>query len=132
MYEVNDYAYEPENFLAGSMDVAKEALPVKEGEEIKAKSLVKLVSGEAAAYTAADLGAKPDAAKGAESQEAAETPAEAAELVIPYGIAAADAEDGQVVVYLTGEFFADALVLPEGLEAETVKPLLRENGIFLK
>lgn len=50
-----------------------------------------------------------------------------------YGILAEDAaagEDG--IVYLTGEFFADALVLPEGATAADLEVPLRNLGIFLK
>ena len=110
MYEVNTYTLAGDNFLAGSMPVAKDALAVKEGETIKARSLVTLSSGKAAAYTATNAG----------------------NSVVPYGVAAADAENGSVVVYLSGEFFGSKLVLPEGVTAATVAPLLRQNGIFLK
>ena len=110
MYEPKVYEMIPENFHAGTMPIGKEGLNVKDGETIEAKSLVKLSDGEAAAYTADDATAG----------------------TIPYGIAAADAENGCVVVYLSGEFRGDALKLPEGVEVDTVKPLLRENGIFLK
>lgn len=50
-----------------------------------------------------------------------------------YGImaeAAGDGEDG--IVYLSGEFFADALVLPDGATAADVEVALRNIGIFLK
>lgn len=110
MYEVKSYEMTPENFYAGTMAIGKEGLNVKEGETIEAMALVKLEDGEAVAYTADDASAG----------------------TIPYGIAVSDEENGSVVVYLTGEFFGDALKLPEGVEVETVKPLLRENGIFLK
>ena len=48
------------------------------------------------------------------------------------GIAADDSTDGGVVYYLTGEFFADGLTLPEGVTAEALKPAFRKLGIFLK
>lgn len=44
-----------------------------------------------------------------------------------YGIAAEDA-----VVYLTGEFFADGLALPDGVAAADIEVALRNIGIFLK
>lgn len=110
MYETKTYENMPNEFIAGMMPVGTEGLVVKTGEEIKAKSLVKLDGGEAAAYTKADGTAS----------------------TIPYGIAAADAESGQVVVYLSGEFRGDQLSLPEGVTVDAVKPLLRENGIYLK
>ena len=50
-----------------------------------------------------------------------------------YGIVADDAASGKdTVVYLTGEFFADALVLPEHATAADVEIALRNIGIFLK
>ena len=50
-----------------------------------------------------------------------------------YGIVADDATaDGDVVIYLTGEFFADALVLAEHVTAEELEVPFRNIGIFLK
>lgn len=110
MYEVKEYTLERDNFLGGAtIPVTKETLTAKEGETIAYKSLMKLEGGEAVAYTAAD--------------------AEAGTL--PYGIAATDAENGTVVAYLSGEFQESGLILPDGVEVDTVRPLLRENGIFL-
>ena len=50
-----------------------------------------------------------------------------------YGImaeAAGAGEDG--IVYLSGEFFADELVLPAGMAAADVEVALRNIGIYLK
>lgn len=50
-----------------------------------------------------------------------------------YGIAAEDAASGEdAVVYLTGEFFADGLALPDGVAAADIEAALRSIGIFLK
>jgi hypothetical protein len=50
-----------------------------------------------------------------------------------YGIAATAAEaTEEIVVYLTGEFFADAITLPEGVTADTLAKAFRNIGIFLK
>lgn len=50
-----------------------------------------------------------------------------------YGITANSAKSGEdAVIYLTGEFFADALVLPENLTADSIEVPLRNIGIFLK
>ena len=50
-----------------------------------------------------------------------------------YGIAAGDAGAGEdVVVYLTGEFFADAINLPDSVTVETLTTAFRNIGIFLK
>ena len=110
MFEVNTYETNGDNFIVGSMHVAKDALDVNTGQTIVARSLVKLVNGKASAYAAAD----------------------ATNSTVPYGIAAADAENGKVVVYMTGEFAGSKLVLPDEVEVSTVAPLLRSNGIFLK
>ena len=40
--------------------------------------------------------------------------------------------DEEAPVYLTGEFFADSLVLPEGMTAADIEADLRKIGIFLK
>ena len=50
-----------------------------------------------------------------------------------YGILAEGCANGETgIVYLSGEFFADALVLPEGITAANVEIALRNLGIFLK
>ena len=50
-----------------------------------------------------------------------------------YGIAAGDAQaEEEVVVYLTGAFFGDALVLPENATVADVEVPLRNLGIFVK
>ena len=50
-----------------------------------------------------------------------------------YGIAADKAEAGEeAVIYLTGQFFGDALELPEGITAADLKAPFRRLGIFLE
>lgn len=50
-----------------------------------------------------------------------------------YGIVADDADaEEEVVVYLTGAFFGDALILPEHATVADVEVPLRELGIFVK
>ena len=50
-----------------------------------------------------------------------------------YGITAESAAaDGLVVVYLTGEFFADKLALETGVTAAALETAFRNIGIFLK
>ena len=49
------------------------------------------------------------------------------------GVTAEAAEKGDpVVYYMTGEFFADALNLPEDVEIEDIKDSLRKLSIFLR
>jgi hypothetical protein len=50
-----------------------------------------------------------------------------------YGIVADDAKSGDdVVIYLTGEFFTDALVLETGVTAADLEVPFRNIGVFLK
>lgn len=50
-----------------------------------------------------------------------------------YGILAEDVESGEIgIVYLSGEFFADALVLPTHATVADVEIPLRNIGIYLK
>lgn len=50
-----------------------------------------------------------------------------------YGIVADDADaEEEAVVYLTGAFFGDALILPEHATVADVEVPLRELGIFVK
>lgn len=50
-----------------------------------------------------------------------------------YGISANSADTGEeTVIYLTGEFFADALELETGVTASDIEVPLRNIGIFLK
>ena len=50
-----------------------------------------------------------------------------------YGITADSADaNKEVPVYLTGEFFADGLVLPNNVSVDDVEVPLRNLGIFLK
>lgn len=49
------------------------------------------------------------------------------------GITAEAAEEGEpVVYYMTGEFFADALTMPDGVTVENIKEALRKLSIFLR
>ena len=50
-----------------------------------------------------------------------------------YGIAADSAEkDGPAVIWLSGEFFADGLALPDGITAADIEVAFRNIGIYLK
>jgi hypothetical protein len=108
MYEITNASITPENFFAGNFPVVTDFGPVKSGVTIrKYAPVVKTADGVAEAETAtiADLA----------------------------GIAADDAADvGEAVYYLTGEFFAESLVMPAGLTFDDLKPAFRKLGIFLK
>lgn len=84
--------------------------------------------------TAADLKRGAPVVLDADGKLAAITVADGAVTTTGlYGIMAEDAKTGEEgIVYLSGEFFADALVLPDGATAASVEVALRNLGIFLK
>ena len=96
------FSCEPEYFIAGTN--IRIATAVKEaGADLSAHTPVLLAEGKV-------------------------TPvAEAAKLTGLYGVSGEDA-----IIYLSGEFFADALVLPAGMTAADVEVPLRNLGIYLK
>ena len=99
------FSCEPEYFIAGTN--IRIATAVKEaGADLSAHTPVLLAEGKV-------------------------TPvAEAAKLTGLYGVTAKSGEDA--IIYLSGEFFADALVLPAGMTAADVEVPLRNLGIYLK
>ena len=100
------FSCEPEYFIAGT----NIATAVKEaGADLSAHTPVLLAEGKV-------------------------TPvAEAAKLTGLYGVTAEAAKSGEdAIIYLSGEFFADALVLPAGMTAADVEVPLRNLGIYLK
>ena len=112
MYEIESRKCEPKNFFAGDFPTLtengtagadiKEYMPVAKNTEGKIVPLKK-------------------------------TEAEASPEMDVVGIsAAAAANDEPVVYYLTGEFYADALNLPDQVELKTVKDQLRKISIFLR
>lgn len=107
MYEIKTDQTSPVNFFAGEFPIVTEAGPVKAGETVRKYAPVVLTAdgiSEATDATVADL----------------------------CGIAADDSTDGGVVYYLTGEYFADALVLSDAATIDVLKPAFRKLGIFLK
>ncbi len=111
-YEVKSGDYTPENVFAGPFPVKTEVAQVG-AAAIPRLTPVKIDGGKVAPISA-----------GAEEAGAGSG---------LYGITAADGEkNGEVPVYLTGEFFADALNWPTGTKAEDVKTAFRALGIFLK
>ena len=101
-----DYATEREYFIADAKIPIKSAVKTA-GEDIPYKALVKLEEGKVKKVTSAED-----------------------EI---YGIAASTAKNEKdVIVYLTGSFFADALVLEDGVTPAKVEVALRNIGIFLE
>ena len=59
--------------------------------------------------------------------------ADKTKLAALYGIAADSAKkDGRAVIWLSGEFFADGLALPDGITAADIEVAFRNIGIYLK
>lgn len=111
---VQHFRCEPEHFFAGT------TIPVAKA----AKTAGETIAAHAPVLLGADGKLKSIAA-----------PAEGTDPTLTglYGIASEDAApDEPVVVYLTGEVFADALALPEGVSTNHVEVPLRNLGIFLK
>jgi hypothetical protein len=103
---VKSFRHEESYFEAGTYPIAK---AVKEaGEDLKTHAPVALVDGKLVAVTsdnkASVYGVLPDSIR--------------------------SGEEGPV--YLTGEFFADALVMEEGVTAADIEAELRKINIFLK
>ena len=126
MYEINTATSTPENFIAGDHPNAKEACPIKTGKTIQKFMPVKLVAGEiepvVKVNATAVVAANAIPAKTLEENTVANL----------HGIAAEDGSGGVAVVYLTGEFFADSLVLSTDVTINMLKPAFRKLGIFLK
>ncbi len=110
MYEIETRKREAKNFFAGDFKTLTDCGVA--GAEIKEyMPVVENASGKIVPVT---------------------VPEENKELEV-IGIAATDAEaDDPIVYYITGEYFADALVLPEGIEIAVLKKALRKLSIFLR
>ena len=107
MFDVQRRTSEADNFFAGSFPIATDFGPVASGATVRARTpVVKDENGikEATAATLDNL----------------------------VGISADEPSGGEVVYYLTGEFFTQGITLPDGVTAEKLKPALRRLGIFLK
>ena len=107
MFEINTATHTPENFFAGEFPIVTDSDTIKTSATIRKHAPV--VKGE----------------NGIEEVTAAT-------LENLVGIAADVPSGGEVVHYLTGEFFANAITLPNGVTIEALKPACRKLGIFLK
>ena len=105
MYEIETRTCEAKNFFAGDFQTLTE-------------------SGTAGGELAEHMPVAEDA----EGNIVAVTAETAANVV---GITAA-AADEPVVYYMTGEFFQEALNLPNGVTVEDIKGPLRKMSIFLR
>ena len=107
MFEIQRDTHEPLNFIAGDFPIIREAVKIKTGAVIRERAPVVLGETgieEATVDTIDDI----------------------------YGIAAAVPSGDGIVTYLTGEFFGGALILPDGVTVDAIKPILRKLSIFLR
>lgn len=107
MYEVEKHTLEGDNYYAGTFPVATDTLEVADDVEITARTPVALTDDGAAVLTKATL-----------------------DKFI--GIAAADSDDGYVIIDCTGEFFADKVNIPSGIEVDELRAVARKLNIYLR
>lgn len=108
-----DFSTVPEHFIAG-VDIGIAKSTKTASEAVAAHTPVLIAEGKV----------KPIAAPASKGQ---------AVLTGLYGITADSADaDKEVPIYLSGEFFADGLVLPNNVSVADVEVPLRNLGIFLK
>lgn len=107
MYEIERREYKPNNFFAGDFPTLPESGVA--GAAVKEYTPVAAGEGGKIFPVAADTLAN----------------------VVGITAAAADKDD-PVVYYMTGEFFAEALNVPAGVELAAVKDALRKVSIFLR
>ena len=100
--------YKPKRVFAGDFPVVTDSGTVADGETILELMPITLdTDGKIKAVTADNI----------------------AEV---YGLAAQDAEAGEeVVCYLTGQFFGDSLMVPDGTTAANFKAPFRKLSVFL-
>lgn len=110
MYEIETRKHEPKNFFAGDFPTLPETGVAGAAIE-ECMPVAKNADGKIVPVAA---------------------PAEGEEMEV-VGIAAAAAEaEEPAVYYMTGEFFTEALVLPDGVEIEALKDAFRKISIFLR
>lgn len=117
MYEIKTRTCEGKNFFAGDFPTLTETGTA--GEALAEHTPVtRNGDGEIVAVAAAS--GSGQSAK----------PATTGDVI---GITAAEAgEDEPVVYYMTGEFFEEAINLPDGVTVEDIKEPLRKISIFLR
>ncbi len=110
MYEIETRRHEPKNFFAGDFPTLPETGVAGAALE-EYMPVAKNADGKIIPVKAPVDGAAMDVV----------------------GIAAAAAEaDEPAVYYMTGEFFAEALMIPDGVEIEALKDAFRKISIFLR
>lgn len=119
MYSINTAELKAENFLAGDFPIATDFGTVKSGTESRKRTVLVQGADGIEEFTAAMLQTTGESAS-------------AGSLDKIIGIAADEPSGDEVAFYLTGEFFAEGLTLPDGVTAADLKPTLRKLGIFIK
>ena len=107
MYDINTAELKAENFIAGDFPIVTDFGTIKKGATIRKRT--PLIQGE----------------NGIE-----ELTKDSIDKIV--GIAADEPSGEEVAYYLTGEFFAEGLTLPDGVTAADIKPAFRKLGIFIK
>jgi hypothetical protein len=107
MYEIQTDQTSPINFLEGDFPVAKGVGAVASDATVRKYAPIISTDGGI-------------------------TEATADELTDLIGIAASEPTDGGVVYYMTGEFCAGALVLPDGVTLDALTPIAQKLNIYLK
>lgn len=107
MYEIETRTCEAKNFFAGDFPTLPES-GIAGGKLEEHMPVAKDADGKIVAVTA-----------------------ETAENVVGITATAAEADE-PTVYYMTGEFFEEALSLPEGVTVEDIKEPLRKISIFLR
>ena len=116
-YAVETRSTEPKNFFAGDFPTLTESGTA--GEKLAEHTPV-VVNEDGKIVAVAAASGSGSSAKAATTGNVIGITAEAAEKGDP------------VVYYMTGEFFATALNLPEDVEIEDIKDSLRKLSIFLR
>lgn len=110
-----------------SMDLAKKTFSTEPeyfiaGTNIRIATAVKEAGAALAAHTPVIL-----------AEDKVTAVADKEHLTGLYGVTAEAAKSGEdAIIYLSGEFFADGLVLSEGMTSADVEVPLRNIGIYLK
>ncbi len=119
MYDINTAELKAENFLAGNYPIVTDVGTIKKNAIIRKRAPLVQSEEGIEEFTAAML---PTTGENAS----------AGSLDKIIGIAADEPSGEEVTVYLTGEFFAEGLTLPEGVTAADLKPAFRKLGVFIK
>ena len=107
MFGIERHSTKPDNFFAGDFPIVTDFGTIRAGATIRARAPIVQGANGIEEATAATLG----------------------NLI---GISASEPSGDEIVYYLTGEYFTQALTLPNGVTAEALKPALRRLSIFLK